>query len=230
MCLKLSEDFELELNGISNEFHSAGSFREQVALLFYLGVVNDKVILGRDFIGVGTAGSVQYDHNNPGQDTLQGWKYIDNMIETENVAGVFHTHPEGFTDFSDQDRTVQEGFAMTYGSRPLWYGVQSLGYPKMTVCCLYMRQGTIFRFNFGEISHSVLNPLIVLPIPLLLDVPHYGMIEVNFSREGFCGSDNSLLSAAGNRWVFSPAEECRPPCTMRKFSDFLEGYMDKKLQ
>jgi len=193
MRVQYSDDFDLDLKPVDPKFHTNNGFREQVALLFYFGTVNDRVILGRSFISVGTPGAVQYDSDSPGQDTLRGWQYIDKMIETENVAGVFHTHPPGMSAFSGQDRTVQHGFAMSYGDRPLWYGVQAQGRDESVCCCLYMKAGTVFRFNFGSMYDFLSNPTLVLPIPPLLEVPHSGMIEVNSLRHEPYRSGHPLM-------------------------------------
>lgn len=142
-----------------------GGFREQMAVLRLVGSEDGHLQFLRSFVTVCQPGMSGFDPAHPGEDTPQGWKNLDAMIENENVRGTFHTHPPGFYDFSVKDWQSMKGLAMANGMRPIYHGVQAVDQTTAHFICLRMVGGVIHQYDFGFFDVDIHSPVIVLPAP-----------------------------------------------------------------
>jgi len=151
---------------IQSEFHVPEDFREQIAVLVLLHESDYYVTVRRIWMYVCRHSLASFDPNNPGVDTSEGWEWIDNAIENEDVVGICHTHPPGCTEFSSQDRAVQRGFAKANGKKLLWHTMQACGSKYLRVICASMPiPPYVFLHDFGEIESNVNETVLQLPKP-----------------------------------------------------------------
>lgn len=153
---------------IDHRYHDGdGGFREQFFVLYPVGIWEDVdgveyIKLLRTLVAVcqpGVASAVG------GPDTAEAWEKLDSLIEDNGVRGIFHTHPVGFTDFSEQDRRAQIGLAQANGERFIWHGVMALGAEQAHFICMHMLQGRVMVYDFGYQKHDLDDPVILLPCP-----------------------------------------------------------------
>lgn len=153
------------IHPIDLSLHSESSFKEQIAVLYVAGDTDDgKIKFIRSFLPAGQFASVGFDCDNPGTDTNSGWKNVDDLIEKQNVRGIFHTHPKGILDFSETDFITMIGLAKANGRRPLFHGVQSLGSQSHFICARMLRSQVHF-YDLGWFDLDVNDPIIILPGP-----------------------------------------------------------------
>ncbi len=163
-------DDTIQINPYNKKYHH-DDFREQIGLLYFCGYQDNLIKLIRSFIGVCTPGSASFDIDNPGEDTLEGWEFLDEQLESDMVVGTFHTHPRLITRFSSQDIVTQIGLAKTYGSKLLWHGVQAANWNDTQFTCTHMICGSIImRYDYGFISSNLDDPVILLPLPPMISV------------------------------------------------------------
>jgi hypothetical protein len=162
---------QIVLNPMDKQYHDWRKFREQIAVLQIAGIDErtETIHLFRSYVGVGLPGQVGFDTDRPGYDTSVGWENIDKRIEEDGVRGVFHTHPQGFHDFSEKDWTTMYAFALTYGDRHLWYGVQSADHDVAHFVCLRMIGSNVFCFDCGWVKSDPGSHLVSLPVPIKID-------------------------------------------------------------
>lgn len=156
------------LNPFQPQYHTAENFREQLAVLYFAGISNERINLLRSYVRVGLPGMTSFDKERPGADSLQSWQIIDEMIEKEGVCGVFHTHPPNVDDFSAQDWESMRAFALANGKKYLFYGVQAAEkYNRLMThfVCLNAVNGSVFVYDCGCFSMNPSEVLISLPLP-----------------------------------------------------------------
>jgi len=158
------------VNPINPKYHTEDNFREQMAVLYVAGDVENPILdnlikMVRSFISIGTPHMSGFDSDFPGQDTEDGWKVLDNLIEEHHVRGTFHTHPPGVRDFSEQDILSIKGLAKANGSMPIWHGVQSVDYDHAHFVCARMICGHVQFCDFSWIKSDLNDPVLLLPSP-----------------------------------------------------------------
>lgn len=180
---------------IKHEFHDRGPFREQIAVL-YPGEFESgraELIMVRDFVSVGTAGSIGFGEQ-PGEDTASAWQQMDDFIEKHGVCGFYHTHPHGFEGFSQQDHLLQSALAMANGSKLLWHIVQAVGSPGAHVISCHMINKKVKFYDHGWISSHVDDLIIYIPNALHFAADslrekfseHDWVVSVHVSEESIC--------------------------------------------
>jgi hypothetical protein len=159
---------EMVINPIDPRYHQHNApkgFREQLAVLYFGSITEDKVHLIRSYLRVGLSTATSFDPERPGADSAASWQLIDRMIEEEQVCGVFHTHPPGIHDFSGQDWASMRAFAVANGKRYLFYGVQALDHEMSHFVCLNMLGGRVFVYDYGWHPDDLGAKVITLPLP-----------------------------------------------------------------
>lgn len=155
-----------ELKPLDRLYHDGeGGFREQMAVLYPAGQYEDQVKFIRTFISIGQPSVVGFDPDNPGADTAAGWQRLDGLIEDGRVRGLFHTHPEGVLDFSEQDKRAQTALAQAKGKLPIYHGVQALGNSTAHWIAMHMISGKVICYDFGWQESDLADPVILLPLP-----------------------------------------------------------------
>lgn len=148
-----------------SKYHTTSDFREQIAVLYAGRIADDSIDLLRSYINIGHAGAVGFDSSNPAKDTDESWERIDCMIEQDHAIGIFHTHPMGCVDFSGQDWRMMKAFAMTYGKKYLWYGMQACEENLAHFVCLHMLQNQVICYDYHYIKTQPDDMIIRLPLP-----------------------------------------------------------------
>lgn len=155
---------QITISPINMDYHGGKSgFCEQMSALYFAGVDDDHVKFIRSFISIGSAGLSSFDPDAKGGDTFRGWEILDNLIENHAVRGTFHTHPQGFVDFSEQDWKSMISLAQCHGRKMLFHGVQALGQSSAKFVCLHMIKGQIICQNIGWVECEVVDPVVILP-------------------------------------------------------------------
>jgi len=163
------------VNPINTYFLKFVNFKEQIAVLYNAGktVKNGKTYMKviRSWVGVGTTSKVTFNYTNGTSvdDTYEGWKWIDQQIEKEEVVGVFHTHPHRAKGFSCTDRMMQRGFAKANGKKLLWHGVQTPDSKAHLVCYHMPFVPHIFVYDFGWIDYNLEDEVLLLPMPIEIE-------------------------------------------------------------
>lgn len=160
----------MNIEPICEEFHSAESFREQIAVLTPVATDKKTITFLRSFDQVCQPGCASFDDDYPGADTFRAWELMDSYIEECGVRGIFHTHPPLCLRWSGQDIRAQNGLAKANGSLILWHGVQACSGDGIIVhgsefVCSWLENGRVFRYNYGMIDDHLSNPIITLPMP-----------------------------------------------------------------
>lgn len=161
---------QITVNPINATYHTADNFREQIATLHPLEVRGDEVIFLRSYYNVCLSTSASFDKEKPGSDSINSWNNIMNMIDNENVRGIFHTHPAGFDQFSTTDWRSMKAFAKAFGRKLIWYGIQSLGSNTAKFVCLQMLDDRIFTYIYDPIETDPSDVLIHLKLPMKVDI------------------------------------------------------------
>lgn len=169
----------IELNEINENYHTAGNFREQTAVLYFLGIEDGSAVFLRSYVAVGTPGSTGFDPNAPGEGSREGWERFYDMVTNDNVKGTFHTHPAGVNAFSGQDIRTQNAFARAFGSRLIWHVVQDVGNDKAQVICLSCVNRLVIRHNLGEIESNPFEKILRLPLPVSIK-HNNGVVEIPY--------------------------------------------------
>lgn len=125
-------------------------------------------------------GLASFDEFNPGADSLKSWQFIEKWIDSDIACGLFHTHPSGLTDFSEQDWRLIRGFAKAYGDKLLWHVMQTED-NMFTVRCVaaHMINKQVIIHDFGFINCFVEDTVIKLPIPRTRVSCKNGAIVIN---------------------------------------------------
>lgn len=168
----------MNIKPLNLEYHNSNNFKEQIAVLYYAGIEDDYLKVIRSWEVVCQPAQASFDLNNPGEDTLEGWQRLDNMIKYEHVVGIFHTHPPGITSFSGTDDRTHEGLAEAYGKKYLWHGVQAYGCDYAHILCMHMIKPKIITYDFGKIKSDIEDSVLLLPLPQKM--------RVNKNRITFC--------------------------------------------
>lgn len=148
------------------EFHNVSGFREQIGIMYPSGIAGDHLKMMRSWIHVCEPGSAGFDPANPGKDdSLEGWKILDDMIENDSVLGICHTHPPGMIEFSDQDHRAQVGLAKANGKKYIWHVVHSVSADIARVLCCHMVNGQVIFYDFGKIECDASDPVVLVPLP-----------------------------------------------------------------
>ena len=162
---------QMHINKLNENYHNRESFKEQLAVLYWAGIDNNQVKLIRSFVNVCQPGSASFSFDHPGQDLSDGWNWIDDQIENENVWGTFHTHPFAAVGFSEDDRLAYRGFAKTYGHKYLWHGVQACENSVAHFVCTHMIGGrAVIIYNYPPFYSDLDDPVILLPMPPALSL------------------------------------------------------------
>lgn len=143
------------INPLNKDCHSSRDFKEQVAILHPAGLDGDRLFVVRSWYKFGEHSTVDAE-----------FTWLDDKIDSGEVVGIFHTHPPACSGFSSQDETMQKSFAMTYGKRLLWHGVQALNDDYFTLRCIHMfTPGKIMIYNFGTVMSDIHDNVLSLPLP-----------------------------------------------------------------
>lgn len=155
---------------IDLRYHTGdGGFREQMSVLRVAGDYGDKIKMVRSFLTVGSAAMSGFDPDHPDEDTVEGWKVLDGLIENQNVRGTFHTHPPNMNDFSSKDWSSIEALAKANGMMPIWHGVQAVNDSVSHFVCARMIKGHVQIYDLGWYNVPINDPVIILPLPPRID-------------------------------------------------------------
>lgn len=162
------------------EYHVPNNFREQMAVCYMSGTTENEIKFVRSFLSVGTPVVSGFDDSSPGEDTLSGWNRLDELIEKHSVRGIFHTHPPGVVDFSDQDRQSQIGLAKANGVRLIYHGVQACDCPQAHWIVLNYTGGRVICHDLGWFDSNPIDPIVLLPLPLKLQPGSHDMLVLHY--------------------------------------------------
>jgi hypothetical protein len=134
------------------------------------------MLCNKSLIAIGDFGSVQFNNNL----SMHPAEYMDYLVEKNSVIGFYHTHPEGFKDFSSIDTRMQETLAISCGKKPIWHVVQALNSDVAKIICYEFLNSTLLvKHDLGFVFHDPFDTEILLPTRISkLSINQFGTVIV----------------------------------------------------